>query len=365
MARWRPALFSWQRSAWFSWLAVPLAWLAERHYAVMPRLPQGPLPEALPALSIIVPARDEADNLQRLLPSLQALVYPGRYELIVVDDDSGDGTAAVAAAHGARVVAAPPLPPGWQGKAHACHYGAQVAGGEWLLFTDADTVHAPSGPAWAVAYACQQQLDALSLWLRQEPHGRLDALVLAVAFTGLWSMPAAAHHLFNGQFVLIQRRVYRESGGFAAVRQEALEDLALGRYLRRCGYRVAFMVGEQVARVTMYRSAPQLWHGLTRLGAESLRRSGWRSLLPFLFITALVSPLVTVMGVLTGNLRWWWSLWAWPAAAMAVFPWTSRLQNRRWALLAPFGALGVQMASLWGLMARVVGRGLVWKGRKV
>ncbi len=365
MARWRPALFSWRRPAWFSWLAVPLAGLAERHYAVMPRLPQGPLPPTLPPLSVIVPARDEADNLQRLLPALQALVYPGWYEVIVVDDDSGDGTAAVAAAHGARVVAAPPLPPGWQGKAHACHWGAQIAGGEWLLFTDADTVHAPPGPAWAVAHACRQQLDALSLWLRQDAHGWLDALMLAVAFTGLWSMPGAAHHLFNGQFVLIHRRVYQESGGFAAVRQEALEDIALGHYLRRCGYRVAFMVGEQVAQVTMYRRASQLWHGLTRLGAESLRRSGWRAWLPFLFITALVSPLVTVMGVLTGNLRGRWALGAWPAAMIAVFPWTKRLRTRPVALLAPIGALGVQIASLWGLMARVLGRGLIWRGRKV
>lgn len=363
--RWRPALFSWPRSAWLSWLAVPLAVLAERHYAAIPPLP-AQLPDGrLPSLSIIVPARNEADNLRRLLPSLQTLDYPGSYEVIVVDDDSGDGTAAVAAAHGVRVVAAPPLPPGWQGKAHACHYGAQIAHGEWLLFTDADTVHAPRGPALAVAYACRHELDALSLWLHQVPHGRLDALVLAVAFTGLFGIPAVARDLCNGQFVLIHRRAYAASGGFAAVRGEALEDLALGRYLRRRGYRVALLRGDHAAQVTMYRGPRHLWHGITRLGSESLRWAGWQAIFPLAFVTALVSPLVTAVGVLAGRLRVAWLFLAWPAAIIALLPWTRRLERPEAALLAPLGGLWVQATGLRGLIRRALGRGLPWKGRRV
>lgn len=362
---WRPAFFSWQRSVWLSWLAVPLAALAERHYIAIPALPSELPGGLLPSLSIIVPARNEADNLRRLLPSLQALDYPGPFEVIVVDDDSGDGTAAVAAAHGVRVVKAPPLPPDWQGKAHACHYGAQIATGEWLLFTDADTVHAPQGPALAVAYACRHELDALSLWLRQVPHGRLDALVLAVAFTGLFSIPAIGRRLCNGQFVLIHRRAYEQSGGFAAVRGEALEDLALGRHLQRRGYRIVLLRGEHAAQVTMYRGFRSLWHGLTRLGSESLRWAGWQAVFPLAFVTALVSPLVTAVGVLTGRLRLVWLLFAWPAAVIALWPWARRLGRPDVALWAPLGGLWVLATGLRGLIRRALGRGLLWKGRRI
>ena len=119
---------------------------------------------------------------------MRALRYPGQYELIVVDDNSTDDTAAVAAAWGARVVSPRHLPPGWKGKPHACHQGALAAGGEWLLFTDADTIHPPDGAGTRSGLRhARQGLDGLSLFLKQECRNLVDRLALTTAFAGLFA----------------------------------------------------------------------------------------------------------------------------------------------------------------------------------
>ncbi len=355
----------WRRNHALAFASLPLSVWAERTYQAMPRLdaatPAGPLP----ALSIIIPARNEAHNLARLLPSLQQLRYPGPLELVVVDDDSTDGTGQVAAARGARVVRIEQLPAGWKGKPHACHQGASAATGEWLLFTDADTLHRPDSAARAVAYAVQRQLDGLSLFLKQESKGWLDRLALTAAYAGLFAGIRPQDRLFNGQYVLLQRDVYWESGGFAAVRAEALEDVALGSHLRRLGYRVPILLGEDAATVRMYDSTRQLWNGMNRLGADSLRWGGLGTFWTVLFITALMTPFVTLRGVLAGKLDRRWLPAAWGAASIPMVPWASRFGSALWAVAIPFGALFVQAAALWGIVNRLIGRGIRWKGRRV
>jgi cellulose synthase/poly-beta-1,6-N-acetylglucosamine synthase-like glycosyltransferase len=101
-------------------------------------------------VSIIVPARNEAHNLPALLASLRGLTPPA-HQIIIVDDHSTDGTGDLARAAGAIVVTPPPLPAGWLGKPWACHAGAQAATGDLLLFSDADTVHAPWSLTRAIA----------------------------------------------------------------------------------------------------------------------------------------------------------------------------------------------------------------------
>ena len=195
----------------------------------------------------------------------------------MVDDGSSDRTGQIAAAHGARVLRIDHLPDGWKGKPHACHQGAQMATGEWLLFTDADTWHQPDRAARAVDYVAERQLDGLSLFLKQESNAWIDRLALTAAYAGLFAGTRPQDRLLNGQYVLLQRDVYRESGGFAAVRAEALEDVALGNHLRRLGYRVPILLGEDAAAVRMYDNTRQLWNGMNRLGADSLRWGGLRA----------------------------------------------------------------------------------------
>jgi len=358
-------IYDWRPNAAIAFASLPLSIWAEHTYQTMPRLdasaPAGPLP----SLSIIIPARNEANNLSRLLPSLRQLRYPGPLELIVVDDGSSDRTGQIAAAHGAQVVRIDHLPDGWKGKPHACHQGAQMATGEWLLFTDADTWHQPDSAARAVDYVAQRQLDGLSLFLKQESKAWIDRLALTAAYAGLFAGTRPQDRLLNGQYVLLQRDVYRESGGFEAVRAEALEDVALGNHLRRLGYRVPILLGEDAAAVRMYDNTRQLWNGMNRLGADSLRWGGLRAVWTALFVTALMSPFVVLLGVFTGKLDRRWLPATWAAATIPMIPWASRFGSMLWAAAIPIGALFVQAAALWGILNRLAGRGIRWKGRRV
>lgn len=359
-----PALHDLRRNAALSFAALPLSWWAERTYQAMPRLAASTA-TSLPFLSVIIPARNEEHNLPRLLASLQHLRYPGPLEIIVVNDGSTDHTATVAAAYGARVLTLDHLPAGWAGKPHACDAGARVAAGEWLLFTDADTIHMPDSAARAVTMAITQRLDGLSLFLQQASSGWLDRLALTAAYAGLFAGAEPQTRLFNGQYILLHRDVYWQSGGHAAVRAEALEDLALGQHLRRSRYRVPVYRGEDAATVYMYSDTRQLWGGMKRLGAESLRWGGVRTAWTALLVTALMSPLVVLIGVCTGQLRRRWLPTTWAAVALSMLPWARRFGARGWAVATPLGALLVQAAAVWGVINRLLGRGVSWKGRRV
>ncbi|MBK8048149.1 MAG: glycosyltransferase [Anaerolineales bacterium] len=362
--------WSWRRAAALSFLAVPLSLQAERAYRNLPNLThlaacQTGAVAPLPAVSIIVPARNEEKNLPKLLPSLQRLRYPGPVEIIVVDDNSTDRTAEVTANLGVRVISAGALPPGWLGKPNACHAGARVATGEWLLFTDADTVHQPDGPAEAVQYCLDHRLDGLSLFLRQEMRGISDRLALMVAFAGLYAGIGKGNGMLNGQYILLQRRVYFASGGFAAVHGEPLEDLALGHALRKAGFRTPLLHGDSAGQVQMYENTPQIWRGLTRLSAGTLRWSGFRAVITALYVSAVMSPVLASLGVAVGGLDRKWLPATWLAVILSMAPWGRRFGSAAWALLTPIAAVFVQAAGVWGLVRRLLGFGFSWKGRTV
>jgi hypothetical protein len=208
-------------------------------------------------------------------------------------------------------------------------------------------------------------LDGLSLFLDQETTGSADTLALLVAFAGVFvSLPRETSFL-NGQYILLRRQVYLESGGFSAVAGQALEDLALGHHLKSLNYRVPIMRGEGIGSVRMYQDSLGLWNGLVRLGGGSLRWLGLRSLITVLFITAAMMPVIIFILVLNRTLRGWWFVAGWVSAVVGFLSWGRRFGSASWAVLAPLGAVAVQVAASWGVISRVFGRGFRWKGRKV
>ena len=223
-----------------------------------------------PEVSVIVPARNEAACLGECLRSL--VKQEGvSYEIIVVDDHSTDATREIAASFPVQVIAADPLPAGWSGKCNAAWSGAKIAKGKWLLFTDADTKHAPNSVATGVREATEQDAGLLSYSPKQEVHSFAERALMPVVFAELAktyrpkdvSDPASPAAAANGQYLLIRREVYDAVGGHAAVAGAILEDVELARRVKQAGYKLQFRLADVVS-ARMYRSFPDMWEGWTK-----------------------------------------------------------------------------------------------------
>jgi 4,4'-diaponeurosporenoate glycosyltransferase len=196
-------------------------------------------------VSVVVPARNEAETLPRLLASLNAL-DPAPAEVIVVDDDSTDDTAGVARAHGARVIRTSP-PPGWLGKPWACQLGARAAGGTHLLFLDADTWLASGavGALLAEHERCTGLLSVQPHHVTRRPYEQLSAYGNTVAVL-------ASRTLAFGPCLLTSVDDYERVGGHAAVAVEIVEDVALAARYRAADLPVTCFSGGDLVQFRMY-----------------------------------------------------------------------------------------------------------------
>lgn len=226
----------------------------------------------LPIVSVVIPARNEEASLGTCLQSL--VTQTGTFfEIIVVDDNSTDRTREIAEGFfGVQVIQAPPLPEGWVGKNHAVSIGAARARGEWLLLTDADTVHLPGSLARTVAEARQREVELLSYSPFQVTKTFWEKALQPVVFAELAAAyklrqvsnpnsPAAAA---NGQYFFIRRSVYESVGGHAAIPDSMLEDVMLARLVKASGYKIYFRYGGDAVQTRMYRNLAELRAGWTK-----------------------------------------------------------------------------------------------------
>jgi glycosyltransferase involved in cell wall biosynthesis len=225
-----------------------------------------------PLVSVIIPARNEEACLGACLQSLvrQSGIL---FEIIVVNDASTDGTRGIAGAFaGVRVLDAGPVPEGWCGKANACHTGAEAARGEWLLFTDADTLHKPGSLARSLREAQDFGASLLSYSPEQEVHGLAERALMPVVFAELARLyrpkdvcdPASPVAAANGQYLLITREAYTAVGGHAAVAGDLLEDVALARKVKQSGRNLRFRFGGDAVRTRMYRGYRHMCEGWSK-----------------------------------------------------------------------------------------------------
>jgi glycosyltransferase involved in cell wall biosynthesis len=225
-----------------------------------------------PTISVIIPARNEEVSLADCLQSL--VTQSGvEFEIIVVDDHSTDRTREIAESfRGVRVVEASPLPEGWTGKNNAVSCGARQARGEWLLFTDADTVHLPGSLAGAIKEAQENGAEMLSYSPEQIAVTFWEMATLPVVFAELArqyspskvSDPASPIAAANGQYILIRRETYDAIGGHAAIASDILEDVALARAVKISGRKILFRYATDRVRTRMYRNYRQLRDGWTK-----------------------------------------------------------------------------------------------------
>jgi 4,4'-diaponeurosporenoate glycosyltransferase len=241
---------------------------------------------AVPSVSVVIPARNEAHNLPRLLASLrEQSLRPD--EVLVVDDHSEDGTAAVAAAGGCRVLRSAPLPSGWLGKPWACWQGARRCVGDVLVFLDADTELEPDGLRRIVSSWVERR-GLVSVWpyhRMRRAYERLSAFFHVVimasmrAFTPLGSRltPLGAF----GPCVACARRDYLQLGGHESVRGEILEDIALGQRFLKAGHRVHCLGGRGAIVFRMYpEGLPSLAAGFGKGMAAGAQASAALVLVP-------------------------------------------------------------------------------------
>jgi 4,4'-diaponeurosporenoate glycosyltransferase len=307
-------------------------------------------------LSIIIPARNEEQNLPTLLSSITSQSVRPR-EILVVDDASTDRTAEVARQNGARAIGSRPPPEGWQGKTWACHQGAQAATGEKLLFLDADTwferdglariLANHSGGAFSIGpfHAVRKAYEDLSLFFNLN-------MIVGTVPGGLF-----------GQMLLVDRESYRRVGGHESIKGRILENFRLAGQFRAAGIPVRSAIGRGVFSFRMYPNGPrELIEGWTKGFASGAGQTPRGVLL--LVVAWMIGLMLTPLGwLVTGDCLRWGVMYL---ACVAQVGWFSRQVGAfRWftALLYP-----APLIFFFVVFARSVmrsGKSVSWKGRKI
>jgi len=265
-------------------------------------------PESGRLVSVVIPARNESSTIRTVLGSILATAYHP-IEVLVVDDRSTDDTGAIVETFGdprLRLIRGEELPEGWYGKPWACYQGYRAARGEILLFTDADTRHAPGLLGRAVGSLIDERAGLVTV----APLQRCVTFWERVVMPQIWFLlalrypPGAVNRarrerdvIANGQFILTTRQAYEAAGTHAAVRHEVAEDLALAQAFLRQGLKLHFAFAERLMETRMYLGLSHLVEGWSKNIYLGGRRSFphepvLRALVPVMLIVAMLAWLL-------------------------------------------------------------------------
>ena len=329
-------------------------------------------------ISIIIPARDEAKNIGNLLESIQAQsLVP--HEVIVVDDESTDDTAAIAEKNDAYVLAAQELPKGWKGKPWACQQGADHASGDWYLFLDADTRLQPDALAHlagAIDATGENNVISVSPYHSiEKPYEELSAFFNLLMVTGINAFGVGAGSQNNsalfGQCMLISKGHYQQVGGHHIVKSHILENFHLAENLKSLGIHLTCYLGRGVITMRMFPEGfSQLWHswkkgfsaGATKAAPRALILSSiWISggmLITGTTITALLKgqPLAQVATLTTYII--------YVIQCYCTFRKTGSFSPLN-AIFFPVSLLFYQILFFSSIISKKLGQSTQWKGRNV
>jgi hopene-associated glycosyltransferase HpnB len=369
-----------------AWLAQAFAragvWRCDQRLA--------PEPAALPVwpdVIAVMPARNEAAHVGRAVASLLGQDYPGRFELILVDDGSTDGTAEAARDAAKRlgtdgrlaILAGTPLPSGWAGKLWAIEQGIEAArardAAPYFLFTDADIEHDKFNVRRLVAKAEADKLDLVSLMVRLHCASFWERLLIPAFvffFQTLYPFPAVNRRSSRvaaaaGGCMLVRRATLERAGGIAAIRNAIIDDCALARSIKAQGGALWLGLSESVVSARDYRGLGEIWRMVARSAYHQL---GYSPLLLGATVLAmaivyLAPPAIVILGLVSGH---------WPAAALALAAWAIMA----WIYRPTLALYGASSARAWHLPAAAAfylamtvdsarrhwqGRGNAWKGR--
>jgi len=290
---------------WIAGILLALAWFSRIVDAAlgMPSVADVSRPEwdrnpvsvsGNPRVSIIVPARNEEATIEQALHTLLSLDYDN-YEIIAVNDRSTDRTGEImenlAEANSnkskLRVIHHNELPPGWLGKTHAMWTASNLATGDWLLFTDADVLFKPDSLRRALAYAEAGPADHVVLFPRMIMKRPGEYMMIAFFQTMFmfghrpWKVadPSTDDHMGVGAFNLVRRHVYDAVGTYQALRMEVLDDMKLGKVVKKAGFAQRNVFGGDLISIRWARGAFGIVNNLTKNFFAVLSFQWWRALL--------------------------------------------------------------------------------------
>lgn len=350
--------------------------------------PPDPLPSPAPSLSVLIPARNEAANIEACIRSVIEAGWPGPLQVVAIDDRSTDGTGDILGRLAAReprltIVPGADPPAGWLGKPHALHLGQSRATGEWLLFLDADVRVTPGGLERLLGRTIAQEaemasalgrLTVESFWERVV-QTRMGAVIAGGNPLPEVNDPEHERALANGQCLLFRRDAYDRLGGHEAIRGSVLDDVDFAKRAKAEKVRYRLYYGPAVFSCRMYTGLREIWQGWTKNLFPAL---GY-SLVATLVVTALLFTTTLLPFVLLAKNLAYWALGVpydplflgLEASACGVILATDAIGHRthgyRWGLFFTFPlGMAIVLAVFWNSAWRIKsGRGAVWKGRVV
>ncbi len=334
-----------------------------------------PEPEAWPSVVAVVPARNEADVIAQSVASLLAQDYPGDFRIILVDDQSGDGTAAIArkldSTGRLTVLTGAPRPAGWTGKLWAMHQGiAQAGTPDYLWLTDADIAHAPANLRKLVARAESGKFVLTSLMVKLHCTSWSEAYLIP-AFVFFFDMlypfpwvndPKKKTAAAAGGCMLAKREALEKAGGIAAIRCEIIDDCALGRAMKAQGP-IWLGLTERAASIRPYRGMAEIRAMVARSAYAQLGYSPLALLGTFIGMVAVygAAPLLAIFARESAQAS---GILAWAAMALAFQPILKFYRlSPLWGLVLPLIGFVYAVFTLDSAIQHWRGRGGMWKGR--
>jgi len=360
---------------------VVLLIIALANMRYLRRLYSYPAPPAWPRCSVLVPARNEEDNIARCTGGLLAQDYPD-FQVIVLDDNSTDRTWQILQGLAANdpklmLIKGKPLPDDWLGKHWACHQLAQVADGELLVYVDADTSHEPGMLRGAAASMAAENTCLISALPRQIVVSWSEMLSIPAFYLGmLCGVPLELTRLQRnpllfailGQFLVFRRDTYDAAGGYAAVRHNVVDDIAIGRRVHTMGLKYKLLDGDGLVSCRMYRNFDQVWKGLTKSTFATFNFDPYfLTLMYTLVLIFFVSPPVVLgIGLAQPQVPMEITAMAGIAVFLNLVLWT--VSHLRFhfplylVLIYPFSAIFMTVVALASMILTIQGKAL-WKGR--
>jgi chlorobactene glucosyltransferase len=342
---------------------------------IKPKLTTGPL------VSVLIPARNEENNIRRCAESLLNQTYEN-YEILIIDDNSTDRTREILQELAAenkrvRVFRGKPLPEGWFGKPFALQQLLEFAEGDILLFTDADTVHSDTSISWAVTNMEHSNADLVSGYVGQQlrSFGEITAVPVMFFLTGFVIPMFLNKYIKNGafsaaigQYIVMKKSVFKDIGGYEAIRKKTTEDVYLSRYVKDKGYSTVFLDISAQVSCRMYKGYVASIQGIGKNVFDFMGKKSFVLLLVAVAILLFfVAPFPLMFILMRFNDPFVWHCIF--VNILFTITWITMYAGRHipwyYAFLWPLMYVNLIIMVLWSWVRTISGKGFMWKGRVV